>query len=68
MGLSDNPRLRGEDKAYTCEFIDERIRAVDARVDAFKKRVQKRLEDARPTDMIIVIEELAKFKANLLRC
>lgn len=40
---------------------------MDARVDAFECGVQKRLTDARPTDMSAAIEELAKFKANLLK-
>lgn len=39
---------------------------MDARVDGFEDRVQKRLEGARPADMAIVQRELAMFKADLM--
>lgn len=41
-------------KAFTHALVDERVRAMDAQVNAFEVRVQLRLEGTRPVDTSVV--------------
>lgn len=54
-------------KELSRDLVDQKVRAVDTRVDFFEERVQMMLENAQPTDMNAVTKELAKFKAHLLQ-
>lgn len=38
---------------------------VDACIDAFKDHVQKRLAEARSSDLLGIYEKIAKFRANI---
>lgn len=49
-------------KTFITSFVDQHITAVDARVDAFEKIVQKRLAKAQPADLSTFYQELMKLK------
>lgn len=52
-------------KALTTSTDEQHIATIEAHIDAFEERVQKRLVEARLADLSTFSEKLRKFKANL---
>lgn len=50
--------------AFTTSTVEQSIATVDAYIDAFEERVQKRLAEARLVDLSAFRDELTKFKAD----